>query len=65
MLEPTEETIQKTIKASELSKEEILDGRTVLGKMQARLEGLEKTQGLILQTLEEHRKNIDACSIRR
>ena len=65
MVELTEETIQKTKEASELSKEEILDGRTVLGKMQARLEEVEKVQGLILQTLEEHRKNIDACSIRR
>ena len=42
-----------------------VDGRTTEGKILARLEGLEKTQGLILQTLEEHRKRIDECSVRR
>ncbi len=57
MTEPTEEAIQEVI--------EKVDGRTTEGKILARLEGLEKTQGLILQTLEEHRKNIDQCSIRR
>ncbi len=57
MTEPTEEVIQETI--------EKVDGRTTEGKILARLEGLERTQGLILQTLEEHRKRIDDCSIRR
>ena len=62
---PTEETIQKTIEASELSKEEILNGRTIVGKLQAKVQKLEETQAKILQTLAEHQKRIDECSIRR
>lgn len=57
MAEPTE--------APELSEEEILDGRTVTGKMQAKLKEMEKTQEKILLTLAEHQKRIDECSIRR
>lgn len=59
------EPIEKTIEASELSKEEILDGRTVMGKFQVRLKALEDTQVKILQTLAEHQKRIDECSVRR
>ena len=65
MAEPTEETVEKTIEASELSKEEILDGRTTMGKFQVRLKALEDTQERILLTLAEHQKRIDECSIRR
>lgn len=62
---PTEETIKKTIEASELSKEEILDGRTVVGKLQAKVQKLEDTQVKILQTLADHEKRIKACEVRR
>ena len=65
MAEPTEETIEETIEASELSKEEILDGRTTMGKFQVRLKALEDIQEKILLTLAEHQKRIEECSIRR
>ena len=61
----TVETIQKKIEAEEISKEEILDGRTVIGKLQAKVQKLEDTQTKILQTLAEHQKRIEECSIRR
>jgi hypothetical protein len=54
MAEPTEETIQETI--------EEVDGRTTLGK---RLKAIEEIQEKILQTLAEHQKRIEECSIRR
>ena len=54
MTEPTEETIQEAI--------EEVDGRTTLGK---RLKAIEDTQEKILQTLAEHQKRIEECSIRR
>lgn len=52
--DPTEETIQETI--------DEVDGRTTLGK---RLKAIEDTQAKILQTLAEHQKRIDECSVRR
>lgn len=52
---PTEETVQKTLNAAELSKERI----------QKRLEALENTQKEILKTLVEHGKKIVECSIQR
>ena len=45
--------------------EEEIDGRTVEGKIQARLQKLEEAQEKILETLSEHGKKIDDCSIRR
>jgi hypothetical protein len=65
MTEPTEETIDKTIEATELSKEEVLDGRTVVGKLQAKVQKLEEMQSEILKTLVEHGNKIADCSIRR
>lgn len=62
---PTEETIEKTIEAAELSKEEILDGRTVVGKLQAKVQKLEETQEKILQTLADYERRIKVCEIRR
>jgi len=49
-----EETIQEAI--------DEVDGRTLLGK---RLKAIEETQEKILQTLAEHQKRIEDCSIRR
>lgn len=48
----------------EPTKEEIeeVDGRTVLGK---RLKDLEGNQKEIQKTLDEHRRRIDECSVRR
>jgi len=60
--EPTEETVQKTIDAAEVSKEELVDGRTSLGK---RLKALEDSQKEIQKILAEHKKRIDECSIQR
>lgn len=51
---PTDEKIQEAL--------DEVDGRTTLGK---RLKAIEETQGKILLTLEEHRRRIDECSIRR
>ena len=45
---------------------EIVDGRTaVVRKIQAKLEQLESIQKEIQETLAEHGKKIDICSIRR
>lgn len=52
---PTEETIQKTLDAEELSKVQIKE----------RLEALEEGQKEIQSTLIEHGRKIDECSIRR
>lgn len=54
MAEPTEETIQETL--------DEVDGRTSLGK---RLKAIEDTQEKILKVLDEHRRRIDECSVRR
>lgn len=48
------DTIQETI--------DEVDGRTTLGK---RLKAMEDTQEKILQTLAEHQKRIEECSVRR
>lgn len=45
--------------------EEKVDGRTIEGKLQVKVQELEETQGKILLTLAEHQKRIDECSIRR
>lgn len=52
---PTEETIQKTLDAAELSNEQI----------QARLEALEEGQKQIIKKLAEQMLRIDQCSIQR
>ena len=65
MAVPTEETTEKAIEVAELSKEEILDGRTVGGKLQAKVQKLEETQVKILQTLADHEKRIAVCEVRR
>lgn len=46
----------------EVKEEEEVDGRTIIGK---RLKAIEDTQEKILQTLAEHQKRIEECSIRR
>ncbi len=48
------DTIQETI--------DEVDGRTTLGK---KLKAIEETQEKILQTLAEHQKRIEECSVRR
>ena len=45
--------------------EEAIDGRTIEGRVQARLQKLEDAQEKILETLSEHGKKIDICSVRR
>lgn len=52
--DPMEEIIQETL--------DEVDGRTTLGK---RLKVIEDTQGKILQTLAEHQRRIEECSVRR
>lgn len=61
-MEPTEETVQKKVDAAEVSKEELVDGRTALGK---RLKVLEDNQKEIQETLADHEKRIKECSIQR
>lgn len=46
-------------------KEEKIDGRTTEGKILARLESLETTQGEILKTLVEYGNKLAECSVRR
>ncbi len=44
---------------------EVIDGRTVTGKLQAKVQKLEEIQTEILKTLLEHGNKIAECSIRR
>lgn len=53
--EPTEKTVQKTLDASKLSKEQIKE----------RLEALENTQKEIQKMLNQHAERLDICSIQR
>lgn len=49
----------------EETEEEVVDGRTVIGKLQVKVQKLEETQVEILKTLVEHGNKIAECSIRR
>jgi phosphosulfolactate synthase (CoM biosynthesis protein A) len=44
---------------------EVIDGRTTLGKIQAKLKELENIQEEHFKILVEHGKKIDECSVRR
>ncbi len=45
--------------------EETIDGRTVVGKLQAKVQKLEETQEIIRNLLMVQIKRIDECTIRR
>ena len=57
MNEPTEATIEKTL--------DEVDGRTTIGKLQARVKELEDNQKKIQEMLGDHHRRIDECCIQR
>ena len=51
--------------ATEETTEELVDGRTLIGKLQARVKELEDNQKKIQEKLGEHHRRIDECCIQR
>lgn len=58
-------TVEEETQVVSEAQEEVIDGRTLVGKLQTKVQKLEDTQEKILLTLAEHQKRIDECSIRR
>jgi hypothetical protein len=57
--------MEEQVVVEEETQEEEVDGRTVVGKLQAKVQKLEDTQVEILKTLLEHGNKIAECSVRR
>lgn len=49
----------------EETQEKVVDGRTIVAKLQVKVQKLEDAQIKICELLAKHQKRIDECSVRR